>query len=130
MKAYRLSIALILFMLSFPIAGALGFFPSNPGDVPRVFSNVSINDWGSLALTGTSLFVSIGAIAAAFLFRLNLGAVVFAVVFTVTTFPFGAVMNYIETFGMSSTVSNLISTALAFVFVFAFIQLAGGGVGE
>ena len=125
MRAYYISIGLIIFNLSFAVVASLGLPAPKGAEIPYIFSNVAIWDWGGLLSKGLAMF-ALGAIATIVGFRINLGAVVFAVVFTVSTLPFDATLNWLHvTYGVASSVVTLITVSLWFVFLGAFIGLCG-----
>lgn len=129
--------ALIIFSLSAPLLAVLGIGGPAGETVPVLFSNVSISDWGGLLAKGMGMF-AIGILAQYVGFRINAGAMIFAVVFTVSTLPLQATLDFMTTsYGVPSVITGdplnpatamgIIPTAMWFVFVFAFIQISGSG---
>lgn len=126
MMAYRISIFLILFTLALPVIGALGIFqvPSgeNPLEKGGVMGYVANWDFKGLILSGVGLLALVGAL----IFRVPVGAAVFATVFTFSMLPFTSTLNTFEEIGVMAEIIVLIEVIVAFVFLFAFIQLASG----
>ena len=124
MLAYKIAIFLILFNLMLPVVGALEVFPQVPFGETIVPASW---DWISLVGLGAGLF----AITASLIFRMPIGATIFAVVFTITTLPMLAVMNLmVDSYGMMPEIRTLFITAFSFIFLFAFIQLASTYTGQ
>jgi hypothetical protein len=130
MRAYRLCIAIILFNLSLPLVAVLGFNPPAAGYVPSVATTADA--LAGFVMTGVGVFtIGVVAIASLLGFRISVGAIVFAVVFTISSLPFSATLQRLaETFTLDTTFIGIITGALSFVYVFGFIQLAGAPVGE
>ena len=124
MLAYKISIFLILFMLTLPVVAGLGIFRG----VPLAETIVPASwDWISMVGLGVGLF----AITASVIFKLPVGATIFAVVFTISTLPMLATLNLmVDTYGMMSEIRTLFLTVFSFVFLFAFIQLASTYTGQ
>lgn len=123
--------SLILFCLALPVVTSMGYDAPSGEEIPVTFSDVALWDWSGLLIKGLAMF-SIGAIATIVGFRLSVGAVIFAVVFTVSTLPFESTLNWLGgTYGISASVvgtslanPGIIWLGMWFVFLFAFIQLA------
>ncbi len=142
MRAYAIAMFLILFNMSVILVGALGFgqaaggeasldpLQDQIGDTTNEMGNVANwYDGGLVGLVsiGTGLFAGILSV----IFRLPVGATVFAITFAVTGWMAGSNLNYmVDNQLMMSEVSLLLTTALAFVFLFAFIQLASSSTGD
>jgi len=125
MKAYYLAMGLIIFNLSLPVVMSLGFPAPTGAEIPTIFSGHAITDWAGLLLRGLGMF-AIAGLATIIGFRMNVGAAIFAVIFTVSSLPFDATLNWLRvSYGLAPAVVTLITVSLWFVFVIAFIQLCG-----
>lgn len=115
---------LIIFNLALPVVASMGYSAPSGEEIPTHFSDVAVWDWSGLLIKGMAMF-AVGAIATIVGFKLSVGAVIFAVVFTVSTLPFDATLNWLHvTYGLDSSVVTLITVGLWFVFLYGFIQLA------
>lgn len=136
MRAYTIAMFLIIFNMSIILVGALSIFPTfggagelnplaNPADE---MLNISDWDWKSLVLTGTGLIFLIGSV----IFRLPVGAAVFAVTFAFTAGFSSTMLNALtqEPYGLMPEIVDLVLVSMAFVFLFAFIQLASASTGD
>lgn len=129
---------LILFNLALPVVASMGYATPSGAEIPTHFSEIAAWDWRGLVAKGIVMFV-VGAIAVIVGFKLSVGAMVFAVVFTVSTLPFGATLNWLHISydlplsvvgdPMPGTLAisghfGIMLTAMYFVFLYGFIQLA------
>ena len=128
MLAYRIAIFLILFNLSVGIVGAMHVFPIPVGihgeTIPTTIFDTSLWDLKSILISAVGI-ITLG-VAALVGYKVSIGAAVFAVVFTATYLPISSTMRLFERIGVDSIITGAIEAVLVFVFLFAFIQIAGG----
>ena len=122
---------LILFNLSLGVIGGLGVFNVQTGENPLeqttdIAGWLTNWDWKTLVMSGVGLL----AIVASIMFRMPVGAAVFALVFTITVIPVSSTLVLMEEYGLMSEITTLISASLAFVFLFGFIQLSSTYTGQ
>lgn len=128
MRAYYLCGALILFNLALPVVTSLGFAAPPGVDPGEVYKIGEKWDWASFATKGVATFM-VGAAAAWFGLRVNMGALVFAIVFIASEHLFSGTLAFLqEAHGIASSVVNLILISVWVVFLFAFIQLSSAPV--
>lgn len=128
MRAYYLAMALIIFNLSLPVASSLGISAPAGQEIPTIFEGVNILDWKNLIKIGLGALITIG-LASVVGLKLNLGAVVFAIVFFASALPFEATLNWLSaSYGLAPSVVALVWGGILFVFTFAFIQLCSAPV--
>ena len=132
MRAYVIAMFLITFNLSLPVLNGLGVFgqvSSNP--IPE-----TTTDPGSLISNALGVVGGLAVVGGVIL-RLNIGAIIFASVFAITALPLKSTVNAIAqpymVGGAADTITaavGLVTAVLAFVFVYAFIQLSGVYTGD
>ena len=83
-------------------------------------------DWKTLVMSGVGLM----AIVATIMFRMPVGAAVYALVFTVTVIPVGSTLTIFEEYGLMPEITAMITAGLAFVFLFGFIELSSTYTGQ
>lgn len=124
MIAYKFAMFFILFALACPVVGALGVFEGVPiGEtiIPPSW------DWMTLVTTAVGALALVGSL----IFKMPLGAAVFAGVFTGTQLPINATMNLlVSSYGLMPEIKTLMMTAISFMFLFGFIELSSAYVGD
>jgi hypothetical protein len=126
MLAYRIAIFLLLFNASVGIVGAMRVFPTPVGihgeTIPTSIFNVSLWDWKTILISATGIF----SVIASLIFKMSVGATIFALTFTASFLPVSSTMGLFERIGVDPIITGMVQGILAFVFLFAFIQIAGG----
>lgn len=130
MRAYKIAMFLIIFNLTIPIVNALGIFESSmAGETVAAASW----DWSSYVGLGVGLM----AVVATLIFKLPVGAAVFAVTFTFTTTLMTASLStMLNPFSVGGAVAIidavklLVITSVSFVFLYGFIQLSSTYTGQ
>lgn len=130
MRSYQLAMGIIIFMLSVSIVNAtLGLSgPLTAEEIPTSVSTgastISLTNWSNLTIFAAGVVSAVASLV----FRIPVGATIFAVVFSVSSLPFGATLNQLQTAGLlPDTVGVLINTCLVFVYIFGYIQLSSMG---
>ena len=125
MRAYKIAIGVILFQFSIPVAAAIGFVgplsgsTSTIGLVGKALS--SPKTWISIGID----LLAIGVTSQIFGLRTNLGALIFAGIFTIGNIPIGGTMTKLNSVNlMFPELEALLLTGMHIVFLFGFIQLA------
>jgi len=131
LMAFKIAMFLILFNLSLGVVGALDIFHVPEGENPLeqttdVAGWLTNWDWKSLLGVGIGLM----ALVASVIFRMPVGAAIFALVFTITYIPVGSTLVILEEYGLMAEITALITTGLAFVFLFGFIELSSTYTGQ
>lgn len=133
MRAYHIAMFLIIFNLSLPLLNGLGIFrPIAPQDVPLQSSDPE--NIVTIILVGSGMLSAVAGV----IFRVNIGAIVFSIVFALSALPLAGTINsvaapFMADASVAETVTaatTMLSGVLAFVFIYAFIQLAGVPTGD
>lgn len=133
MRAYYIAMFLIVFNLSLPVLNAVGVFrPITPQTLP--LESPTMGNIATIILAGSGMLAAIAGV----IFRVNVGAIIFAMVFSVSSLPLAGTINTIaapymfnaEVLSMIEAVTTMLSGILAFVFIYAFIQLSGVFTGD
>jgi len=124
MRAYFIAMALILFQLSVSIAGSLGFVGPIENDeisMERGGTQLSYSNWGGILSVAVGVVAGIGSL----IFRIPVGATVFAFVFAYSSLPLNSTLSQLVNVGyLSQAMASGMQLALVFVFIFGFAQMA------
>lgn len=125
MKAYKIAMFLILFNLALPVASQI---PVVSSPISKITMDTVL--LGGMSGIGTLVSTAVGAIglAGSLIFRLPVGAAVFAATFTASNIGANTILNRMVQLGyMNGEMKSMLSIGIAVVFLFAFIQLASTG---
>lgn len=127
-RIFEISLAIIAFQLSISIAGII--MPNKPiaGATDLELLKIGLSNWTSWV----GISVGLGSAIGGLVYRVPIGAVVYASIYGFGSIPVGATMSQmVEIFGTTSQATNILNgitgiivSLITLLFVWTFIKLA------